>query len=382
MLWPALWLAALPLAAQSTTTVTLDTEIAPIVEAIYDLRFDSAAAAALQLVAAHPRHPAGPFYEGLVAYQRFALEDSPTGIEIAGFQSRMREASVLGQAWISTDPAQGYYYMGASGGFDARYLASQNRYLKAMPEGLRSIRNLKKAVALDPKLEDAYLALGLYHYFRSRLPLLAKPFAFLLSGEWGTRELGLEELRRAAEKGTFCRTEARCALANIFLGENEKNWEGAETLLKELMDLHPHYVAYRLRRIYGAERRGAWPQAAELADPDGDWLSALDPGRRAEVRASAVYRAAEAWLLAGQPDKAQPLLAQLAELPPNSSLGSWALLRRANLLDSQNNASGAEELYHGVRDPEAARTARAFLKSRYPGGPKTVKPLTGLEAPS
>lgn len=380
MLALALWLAALPLAAQSTNT--LDAEISPIVGMIYDLQFDSAAAAAQQLAAAHPGHPAGPFYEGLVAYQRFSLEDAPADAEIAAFQSRMRETMALAQPWISTDAAQGYYYWGAASGFDARYLASQNRYFRAMPEGLRGIRNLKKALALDPKLEDAYLALGLYHYFRSRLPLLAKPFAFLLSGEWGTRELGLAELRRAADKGTFCRTEAVCALANIYLGENEKNWKKAEALLKDLMEQHPRYVPYRLRRAYAEERLGDWQQAAELADPGGDWLSALAPGLREPVRNAALYRAAEAWLLSGQPEKSLPLLQELAGQQPRSVLQSWLLLRRANTLDWQKNASGADKLYRAVRDPDAARAARAFLKARYPGGPKVVKPLTGLEAPS
>jgi hypothetical protein len=369
-------------AAAEGPVPTVDSQAAAVVALIYELKFDSAAAAAQGLAQSYPRHPAGAFYQGLVAYQRLSLEETPSRQGLADFEYRMVQTADLAQNWISTDAAQGHYYLGAALGFEARWLASLGRYFKAMPQGLRGVKMLKKAVALDPKLEDAYLALGLYHYFRSRLPPLAKPFAFLVSGEWGNRELGLQELRRAAERGALARTEALSAQANIYLSEDERKWDKAEAILKDLMDRYPRYSVFRLRRAYAAARRGAWEQAAELAEPASGWLADLDPALAAGLRRAALYRAAEARLLGGQAEKAAALLQELESQILPAELVDWVVLRRANLFDARGNDREADRLYRAVSSGATSKPARSFLKKRYPNGLKTVKPLTGIEAPS
>lgn len=380
MIAALLWLWVLPASAQ--VQPSFDTEAQAVADMIYELRFDSAAAAAQDMAAAHPGHPAGPFFQGLVIYQHFSLEETPRPQEVADFQYRMAETADFARAWISTDAALGNYYYGAALGFDARWLASQGRYIKAMPEGLRSVKTLKKSLVLDPTLHDAYLALGLYHYFRSRLPPLAKPFAFLLSGEWGNRELGLRELRLASEKGALCRTEAVSAQANIYLSDEEKQWQKAETLLKKLVELHPRYPAFRLRLAYADEQLGRWDEAAAAADPHGNWLNALEPALREGVRTFALYRAAEALLLSGRADQAAGLVRELESRPLPDTLVDWVFLRRGNVFDAQGNEKAADRCYRTAEHGDSSRAASSSRKLRYPNGLKIVKPLTGIEAPS
>ncbi len=346
-----LWLAAasLLLAAPSRAARPLEAELAGIVDLFYDLRFDAAQQAADRLAAEHPGHPAGPFFQSVVSYQRFVAEAPKHDETLREFESRSRKAVEAAQAWISTSPAEGQYYLGAARGFRARVLAAQRKYFRALPEALGGVRGLKKALALDPSLEDAYLGLGMYHYYRARMPAAAKPFAFLLTGEGSNIQQGLAELRRTAEKGGAAKMEARSVLAAILASDHERRWDEAETLLAGLMDRYPHNPLYRLRRVYVAERRGRFDDAAAWADPDGAWVAGLDASLRDAAREAALYRAAEASLLAGKPDAARKDLDALASGGCPDDLRPWLEKRRREL---------------AARKPDPA-----------------IKPWTGLESP-
>jgi len=328
---------------------SLDSELTGVVDLFYDLRFDEAQRAADRIVAEHPGHPAGPFFESVVAYQRFVSETQKRDETLRQFEDRSRQAIASAEAWISTDAAQGRYYLGAARGFRARVFAARRKYLRALPEALGGVRQLKKALALDPKLEDAYLGLGMYHYYRARMPAAAKPFAFLITGEGSSARQGLAELSRVAERGGAAKMEARSVLAAIYASDAEGRWDEAETLLAGLMERYPHNPLYRLRRVYVAEKRGRFDEAVDFADPDGAWLGALDPSLRVNARQAALYRAAEAAALGGRRADAARWLDALQAAGCPDDLAPWAARRRAGLAG-------------GPPDP-------------------AVKPWTGLEAP-
>jgi hypothetical protein len=175
----------------------------------------------------------------------------------------------------------------------------------------------------------------MYHYFAARMPSAAKPFARLLTGEPGDRELGLSELWSVANSTGFARMEARAVLSKILSKNDEADWPGAEKLLAELMARYPRNPLYRLRRVYVAERRGDLDAAAALADPDGGWLAEVHPGPRPNARAWALYRAAECDLLRGRLDAAGRRLAALDEHSAPKGLRDWIPLRRLEIADAR-----------------------------------------------
>ncbi|MDE2489427.1 MAG: hypothetical protein KGM24_01175, partial [Elusimicrobia bacterium] len=292
----------------------------------------------------------------------------------ARVDARLDAAAAAARAVLPSSPAEAHYYLGATLGFRARGLAAQKRFVRALPSASASLKELKLALAADPSLADARLGLGMYHYFAARMPPAAKPFAHLLVGERGDRELGLRELWSVADSTGAARMEARAVLSMILSKDDEADWARADALLAELMRRYPRNPLYRLRRAYVAERRGRWAFAAALADPGRPWLSRLYPAIRARARAQALYRAAEVALLRGQSAKAAVFLGGLddALLPPE--LRGWALLRRGNLRDALGDRAGALAAYARVRGP-AAKLARAFRKTPFPGGPRGVAPF-------
>jgi hypothetical protein len=368
-------LALLLAAPAAAAPPEMERELAGVVDLFYDMQFDKARAGAEALIARHPKHPAGAFYLGVSSYQRWIAEGMRSADTYRAFEKDNAAAVSAAEALMETSPAEAHYYLGAALGFRARANVAQKNFFRALPQGASSIKHLKKALSLDPALSDAKLGMGMFHYFAARMPSGARPFAYMIIGESADRKLGLSELWSVAESTGIARMEARSVLAVILSKDDEADWAGAEKLLAELSGRYPHNPIYRLRRAYVAERRGDFDGAVALADPDGGWIKTLHPSLRAPARAWALYRAAESRLLQGRAAETAAWLAALEALPHPRGMKDWALLRRANLLDSKGRTREADALYDRISDKKPAELAGRFKKDRYPAGPKDAAPF-------
>ena len=350
---------------------------ARVIDLFYDLQFDKALAAAQELGRKHPGHPVGPFYESIVYYQRFLAEEPRNPETLRLFEKHHEQAVEAAERLLSSAPAEGHYYLGIARGFKGRVLAAQRRYLRAIPEALGAVKHLEQALALDPTLEDAYLGLGMYHYFTDRIPAGAKPFAFLIGAGWGDREKGLAYLQRAAEKGGPAKMEARSVLSSIYALEGR--WTEAETYLRELSGRYPRNPLYRLRLAYVLGRQQKWDELLDLS-----WLAKVPPELRELAQHPAMYRKAEALLMLGRVEEAEALVAELEKRPSlGPALRDFTLLRRANLLDLYGRRDKAVEVYKRVKHKEARKLADRWLRSPYAGPePDALMPWLGLETPS
>ncbi|MBI5623308.1 MAG: hypothetical protein HY924_05980 [Elusimicrobia bacterium] len=372
------WLLLAGLASAAPVSPSSDPvnkELAEVIDLFYDIRTGPALAAVQAVERRHPGHPAGPFYQAVVHYERALFEDPVQPRTLEAFEVQTGRCIAAAEAALSSSPALGHYYLGAGYGFRARVRAHQRRMRDALSDGKKAMRHIKAAVAEDPGIEDAYLGLGIYNYFTSRLPAAAKPFAFLLTGLWPDRKKGIEQIRRAAEKGTLARVEASTVLAAVYSSEKEKRWDEADSLLAPLMERYPGNPYFRLRRIYVAEKAGRWDEALTWTDPDGKWLERLVPEVREKTSASVRYRAAEALMLSGRPEEARKHLDAMAGLAIPTRLKAWTALRMANLLQLDGRHEEAEELFSAISEDTAKKAAQNFRKEPYPKGPKTVAPL-------
>lgn len=351
----------------------LERELAALVDLFYDMDFDAARAASDAMARRHPGHPAGPFYRSVSTFQRWTAEGMYSTTTFHAFETDLDAAEAAANSLMKTDPAEGHYYRGAVEGFRARAWGAQHRLLKAVSSAASAVKHLKKAVELDPSLEDARLGIGMYHYFASRLPSGAKPFAHLLFGEPGNREKGLAELRRVADSAGTARMEARSMLSMILAKDDEADWAGAEKLLVELSTRYPHNPLYRLRRVLVAQKRGDFEAAIALASPEGAWLTKLHPSVRGSARDWALYRTAECRLLQGRPAQAKRWLDLLGNEARLRGLRDWVLLRRGNLADAAGRHGEADAFYDRVGNKTAA-IAHRFKQDRFPGGPRDVAP--------
>jgi hypothetical protein len=109
---------------------------------------------------------------------------------------------------------------------------------------LDSIRLIKQAegyakelLAVQPDAEDAWLALGAADYIIGSLPA-HKRFFLRFGGIHGDKKVGLDELRRAAEKGHYLKPYAKMLLGLAALREMQE-----EVARKEFADLAIEFPA-------------------------------------------------------------------------------------------------------------------------------------------
>ncbi|MFA6028910.1 MAG: hypothetical protein WC969_03545 [Elusimicrobiota bacterium] len=353
-------------------------EVAAMVDLFYDLRIAEGLAAAKKLEDRHPEHPAGPFFQGIAYYQRILVETPISTASVRAFEERMARAAKLAGRAPADAPAWREYYLGAAYGFQARVSSLRRDWVSAMRDARKAVGHVKKAVELDPDLEDAYLGLGMYHYFMARMPPTARPFAYLLMGLWGDREKGIAEMKRSAERGSVAVSEALAVLA--FVDTIEGRGREADLGLERLMKRHPHNPAFRLWRATLLQRAGHWKEAAALADP-GPWAGEVDPAARETSRAVGHYIAAEAFLMLRDASGAAAHLEALERLSVPERMRGWTALRRANLLDLQGRRADALAGYRAL-DGRLKPLARGFIAAPFPEGPKDLLrlrwPLNGL----
>jgi len=349
-------------------------DAAKVVDLFYDLQFDRALAQMQELETRDPASPVAPFYTSVAYYQRYLLEDPPRAETFKQFEAASAEAFEKAKKQMKSSPALSHYYQGAVLGFQARAFIAQGRFAAAIPKARQAVAQLKKALDLDPTLEDANLGMGLYYYFLDRIPPAAKPFAYLMVGMWGDRTKGLALLKEVSEKGGAARREAESILAAIDASQKEQNWREAQTLFKDLMERYPHNPRYRLSLVYALQRQGQWDKAAEMADAEGAWIEALDPLIKARTHQLARYRTVENHLFAGRWPDAVILLDRIESNLLPSSMEDWVALRRGNTLDAQGRPADAAAYYTVIKTRKARELADIFLKTPFPEGPRDVMP--------
>jgi len=97
---------------------------------------------------------------------------------------------------------------------------------------------------LDPAMTDAYVGIGLYHYYAAVAPAAVRMLRWLLLLPAGDRVKGLEQMRRARGGGLLVSSEADYQLHVLYLWY-EQQPERALELLAGLVERHPRNPHFR-----------------------------------------------------------------------------------------------------------------------------------------
>ncbi|MFQ5443928.1 MAG: tetratricopeptide repeat protein [Nitrospinales bacterium] len=208
------------------------------IELAYNLHFDAATDVFDQLIERFPEHPRGYLLRSVVFYYRTQLEEDHDRFSLKFLQAATDAISVAKKTLAQGgDRREALFSLGTTHIYLAAYYGWDGHWWKAYRYGKQGIETLKRLIQHDPDYYDAYLGLGLYHYYTDVIPRFAKAVTFLL-GIDSDRERGLRELRLAAEKGTYSRAEATLFLGSIHL-YIEKNYATALGYFERLATLYP-----------------------------------------------------------------------------------------------------------------------------------------------
>lgn len=206
-----------------------------------------------EVVAYAPQDPLGHLFRAATLQSR--MMDYENYGDEKEFLKSIRSCRQLAERKLQRQPgdAFGYFLLGSAYGYEAFYVGKQKRYLEAAHLGWNSIKHLETAIRLDSTMYDAYLGIGTYKYYRSKLKLL------FFSDE---REEGIAMVRKAGTHGKYSRFAAINGLTWILL--DEQNAAEAFALSDSVLQRHPRSRFFMWGVAESAARLGNFDYAREI----------------------------------------------------------------------------------------------------------------------
>jgi tetratricopeptide (TPR) repeat protein len=339
-------------AAAASDGLTEGARLAAIYDTILAARFEDARAA---LAAACP--PAPP--AACDALREVALwweiqQNQGSRLLDARLEALAASAVASASRWTEREPgrAEAWFYLAGAHAPISQWRVLRGQRLTAARDGKRIKDSLERALALDPRLQDAWFGIGLYHYYADVAPAALKFVRFLLLLPGGDRVQGLQEMLRAREHGQLLRGEADYQLHWLYLWY-ERNPERALDLLRRLDARYPSNPLF-LERI-------ADVQHVHFSDHQASadsWKGLLDRATRSSlpVAPMAATRArvglAAELIELSAPARAIELLDPIVRARPTEPYGVLALayLTQGEAYEALRNRSAALDSFSRALD--------------------------------
>ena len=215
-----------PSLAQKLDMVVIDSLLQNATVYTLNQDYERALTISADIIARAPEQPLGHLFHAATLQSRM-LDFENTADEEA-FMKHLKACRQLSENLLRRNPdhAHAHFWLGSAYGYESFYLGKKRRYLEAVHLGWKTIQHLETAVRLDPKLYDAYLGIGTYKYYRSKMKLLF----------WGDETAeGLALVRQAAKHGKYSCYAALNGLIWMLLDENlaDEAYATADSVLQK-----------------------------------------------------------------------------------------------------------------------------------------------------
>jgi len=230
------------------------------IDALYRLDLDYSNSQFDSLISEFPDHPEGyllksSYYSVLIFLGFRKLTE--TEKEFVKFCKKTIQVSEKQMGKTITE-AEGLFFIGGAYGFLARYYLAKGDWVNAVYNGKQSRDFLQESVEKDSQMYDAYMGLGLYHYYAAVLPKIVDALATFF-GLGGNRELGIKQVKAAASRGKLLKREAELFLGDFYLDDG--NYEAALDIYLDYSKRYPKnpffiiqigFLYYKMQEIENA----------------------------------------------------------------------------------------------------------------------------------
>jgi tetratricopeptide (TPR) repeat protein len=339
---------------------------------LLNLELDAAAAECRRLLALPQGEAAGRFCLSVVTLTGAEDKDDPAP-DLDRFLEQAAEALTVAEAQERAAPtdAEAKLLLGLIHGSKALVDGGRKNYLAALQGVREAHRRFQEVERLDPTVVDASYGLGLYHIALGRLPAIAKPFAGLVLPQ-GDPALGLKELERVAEQGTYLKMTARLVLLQLYAGQEQKYAE-ALRLGQDLLRRYPGNPDLYFATAHAASELGRFEAALEIGRRVGQRV--VD-GQPRFAGLAARYQQLMGKIYMDRGDYATALIffqraLQVPTPPRYRWITAWAWTRSGMIYDLQGDRQEAVRRYEAALTVEteglAKEMARQYLETPYRG---------------
>jgi tetratricopeptide (TPR) repeat protein len=229
------------------------------IEYVYNLEFDNARAEFQQVTQRLPDHPAGYFFLASVEWWKIVTNIENTSNDKRFLNQLNRVIALCDQRLDKNEKdVAALFFKGGALGFRGRLHGIRSDWLNAANDGRQALPVVQEAHKLAPNNFDVFLGIGIYNYYADVIPdryPFVKPLMFFFPK--GDRQKGLMQLRQAAEKGTYARTESMYFLLQV-LQHFERQPAEALALAESLHHQYPNNMLFHkyVGRVYAS--LGRW----------------------------------------------------------------------------------------------------------------------------
>lgn len=284
-------LPAVPVEAQDSDAIYRDrTRYDFILSEIYNYDLDAAESSLVELMGESPHDPKPYFFMTLVRWWRFVGDTYSDSFRVAFLAAADSSVKVCESRLVeSENDTEARFFLGGTYGYLARYYVSLNSLFSAYKYGTRAKDIFSELIGTNDTLYDAYLAIGTYNCYAERIPAPLRIIASLI-GAGGDSELGIGQLRLAADSGSYARIEALSMLGYVEL-ELQNNYARAANIFSRLSIRYPSNPVFRLLLSNSYRKSARYEEAIRVCTSclRGSSVKYVSPNQLAGIHAELAY---------------------------------------------------------------------------------------------
>lgn len=220
---------------------TVDEHIMTGIEQLYNVQFDAAAKSFDKAIAVDPADPRGYFYRANVHLWSYLFDHRSE--QLARYMSVSDRGIKAAEKRLRDNPRDNVakLFLGMTYGFRAISNARAENIMAAALSAKACHDRLSEVVRADPKLQDAYLGLGIFHYVFGTIPDAAQVLVGM-GGIKGDAALGIREIEATAARGKYFRNDAQLIVALLTIYHRD-DLAGGMRALEAMARRYPKNVA-------------------------------------------------------------------------------------------------------------------------------------------
>lgn len=141
---------------------------------------------------------------------------------------------------IENETAWYHFQKAAILGIDGLYQVRKENWFTALNRGLKAINSIETTLKINPKLYDALLGMGIYHYYRT----IAKNKVKVLPIFGDYKAKGIEEIETSAKQGKVVNSFSKLAL--VYINMYEGKHEGALNIALEMENKYQNNILIKM----------------------------------------------------------------------------------------------------------------------------------------
>lgn len=213
------------------------------INGVYSLDFATAHESIQQVFSLYPDHPFGHFGNAMIAWARYEYEFETSDDKQRQVFEKTLDDSIDGiKRWLKQNPQDPNAYMGVGAlyGLRAMFAMRNRNWITSYFSGRKAIKNLEKALELDPTYYDAFFGLGIYQYYAGTLPNVIKILAKIVAIK-GDPDKGVDFLNLSREKATFTSDSSKLILIDVQNNRRNIKYYAPEKSLQYIRELRQKF---------------------------------------------------------------------------------------------------------------------------------------------